>query len=400
MVVLALVCGSYIYRRLSIFKFSILLSDRMKDILANTIINASNLIQFAVNLILIKYLSHQEIAIYYYYLAIYLLLSLITGLYTSKAFRESVLNRTSHKIGGIFTMLVVLSFIINTTLLIVGIPLYLFVNFLLWHVIDYFNNFLIYSNHPNRVRSIILTRIVRLITVIFLAIIGRLDLEDFSLYSSILPMLTFYFVNRSLIRLEYPYIPRFDISNLGGFIGEISSTLIYNLDNLVMKSGKGFSDIVFSNINYVSVNMKYLSGTFHSITFPFLINDLKEYGKIRLGTKVLHLVLPMMLFTVSSVFLFLLFTFLNIYIIPTYPLVVIAYAMINLVVFLRTYLIALDYKKPLFIAESIGILILFATTFLLLDSQDPYQSYTNYLIWWSVLYLMTYIIVYLFFKVR
>ncbi len=374
--------------------------DKMKSVMANIIINGSNLIQFLINLILITHLDYQEMATYYYYLATYTILSVITSFYSSKTFRELALSNAEQNIGGVFTSIVILSVIINTTLTYFNMPFYLFINFLFWHIIDYFNNLLIFLNHPNRLTSVIGVRIIRFIVTLFLLSFQSLNLETFSLYNSTLSLMAFYFINRSLISIRSPYIPKMDKSNLGGFIGDISSTISHNLDNLVMKNIKEFTDLAFSNINYMSTNIKYLSGTFHIITFPFLIKDIKEYGKVRLVTKILHLIIPLFLFILSSIALFYIFKYLNVFIIPNYPILVFGFGMLNIAYFLKTYLISLDYKKPLLLAEFLGIIILAISLIFLLDNQDPYQSYINYILFWTTSYFAIYVLIYLIFKVR
>ncbi|MEM1894053.1 MAG: hypothetical protein QXV16_02750 [Candidatus Anstonellales archaeon] len=369
----------------------------MRDVLYNIITMASNGFLFITTLLMIKFLSVQEMAIYFYSLSIYTILSLLTNLYFSKVAREIALShQPEHMIRGYVGVIYIFSIIVSlTTSIIASSPLSLMFNFIVWHIIDYTNNLLSIIMHPKRIISIVLPRVIRTAVAVILIFLGQFNLDNFLWLSSLLAILTFSIINLKILLPDSLLSPKVDIKNLGMFIDSIFGTLLHNIDNIIMKDVKGFDEYSFTNINYITNYLKYVSGIFYGITFPFLLQDLRKFSRIKINNLILHFSLPMALFYITIIMLFIIYNTLiqiDMRMMSNYFNLVIAFSMISFTIAIRNILVALDYKKPLVVLEFISTMIYLIMLIFGLDSSEPFTSYSNTLFHYSIITFLIYLL--------
>lgn len=370
------------------------------EILKNIIAFISNIFLFLTGILMIKYIPVDQLAHYYYSLSLYVIISLITSLYFSKVSREIVLNGApdSDVSRYIFT-LIFLGFSVSSILsILTNSSIALFINFWIWHVIDYTNSLLLVRGDKDRHISIIIPRMIRFLIILYLTLTSIVlfnnQLDTFMILGSIIPLLTFIAINHRYIRANGFLIPSLDRKNLGSFIGDIFGTVQYSLDNIIMKDIKEFSTASFANINYLTSNFKYLVGIFHGITYPFILQNYRDTKHISLNILLLHTFLPLGFYILGIIVIYLIFSyFLSIHneLMDRYLELALGFLLLNLTHSIRTLFIALDYKKPMILAEIIYIITLILAGWYLLDPNNSYSSYIEYILIVSSISFFTYL---------
>ncbi|MCS7122530.1 MAG: hypothetical protein NZ908_01060 [Candidatus Micrarchaeota archaeon] len=381
----------------------------MIEILKNIIAFASNVFIFLTAILMIVYIPADQLAQYYYTLSVYIILSLITSLYFSKTSREMVLSRapdsdvSKYILTVIFLGMFVSAFLSIITTQSIGV----FVNFWIWHVIDYTNSLLLVRGDNHRHVSVIIPRLLRFAIILYLTltsvVIFETHLETFMILGSTMPLLAFMIINRKYLGFRGFLIPSLDRKNLGNFIGDVFGTIQYSIDNIIMKDLKEYSAVSFANINYLTMNLKYLVGIFHGITYPFVLQSYRDNNYIPTNILLLHTLTPLLLYVIGATGIYFIFSyFLDIQdeLLDRYIELSVSFLLLNITHSIRTLFIALDYKKPLGLAETLYLIVLVTVGWYVLDPGNPYSSYIEYIKIVSTVLLFTYLLLFLLFLRR